>query len=84
MEGPAASGHTQGVNLTLNDHNTGLEVTEDDQVSSVTIKGHNNQVAFHEGVNVPEIVAYGHNNFVFSQLTGNSNAAAGHNCDNFA
>ena len=54
------------MDLVLNDHNSALEVTDEDVVNSVTIKGHNNQVTFHEGVQVPLIVVYGHNNFVFS------------------
>ena len=70
------------MDLVLNDHNSALEVTDEDVVNSVTIKGHNNQVTFHEGVQVPLIVVYGHNNFVFSQLMGAPHSSQA--CDNFA
>ena len=63
-----------GVDLVLNDHNAGMEVTDQDAVQTLTINGHNNQVAVQECVGIPCILANGHNNFVYSEL---SHQAAG-------
>ena len=56
----------QDVNLVINDHNAGLEVSERDGVQILTLNGHNNQVGIHEGVNIPCVLTNGHNNYIHS------------------
>ena len=75
-------GHSpaQDVNLVLNDHNAGLDVTHRDAIQSLTLNGHNNQVGVHENVCVPCVLTNGHNNFLYTQPTSRGQSQG---CDSF-